>query len=240
MDLVNSSQQVGAYWENRAAKSCPLCGGIGFELVEVRGQVKARKCRCISHERISDLRRRSQIAFVHWDKSLEKIQPQTFQGIWLADFLKDFLNQRELPLIQVWIGSAEAEVSAIVMAFANDLIQQRGYSCLWLNCLALNLHRVRYRNQRLQQAGCDEDFVFIENYRNGLVSHRQQRELEEIFWERLRAQRSTLFVGQSARALMECGNLFQDGQLTQSILGQFRVVEPASSEEHAETSRWLF
>ena len=241
MGLINPSEDTGAYWESRAAKSCPLCGGTGFQLVEVHGQVKARRCRCISPERITALRMGSQIPFIHWSKSLEKVRLRTLEEIWLADFLRDFLNQRDLPLIQIWIGPAEPQVSAIVMAFANDLIQLRGYSCLWLNCLALNLHRVRFRKQKLlRQARFDEDFVFVENYRHGLLSDRQQRQLEEVLWERLRTHKSTLFVGNSTRALMECGDLFEDRELTQMILKKFRLVEPAAAQEHAETSRWLF
>jgi hypothetical protein len=243
VELINPSRTEVSYWESRAAESCPLCGGTGFQLVELQGQAKARKCRCISPERINALRMRSRIPYADWKESLEKIQPRSLQGICLVDFLKGFLNQRDIPLLQVWIASTEPPARRVLVGFANDLIQLRGYSCLWMNCLTLGRQPMRFRSQkrrRPKQAGLEEDFVFIENYRNGLLSHRQQGELEEILWERFRAQKSTFFLGPSPGELAECGNLFSDEQLSRMILKKFRLVEPATAQEPAEISRWLF
>jgi hypothetical protein len=243
VELINPLRTEVSYWESRAAESCPLCGGTGFQLVELQGQAKARKCRCISPERINALRTASRIPYADCKESLEKIHPRSLQGIWFVDFLKGFLNQRDLPLLQVWIISTEPQARRVVIGFANDLIQLRGYSCLWINCLTLSRQPVRFRSQkreRPKQAGFEEDFVFIENYRNGILSHRQQGELEEILWERVHSQKSTFFLGASPRELAECGKLFSDEQLSRMILKKFRLVEPVTARESAAMSRWLF
>jgi hypothetical protein len=243
VELTNPTRTEVSYWESRAAESCPLCGGTGFQLVELLGQAKARKCRCISPERINALRTASRIPYADWKESLEKIHPRSLQGIWIVDFLKGFLNQRDLPLLHIWIASTEPPARRVLVGFANDLIQLRGYSCLWINCLALSRQPVRFRSQKqadLKSTGFEEDFVFIENYRNGLLRNRQQVELERILWERFRAQKSTFFLGSSPRELVECGNLFLDEQLSRMILKKFRIVEPATAQEAPEISRWLF
>ena len=243
MELINPSRTEVSYWESRAAESCPLCGGTGFQLVELLGQAKARKCRCISPDRINALRTASRIPYADWKESLEKIHPRSLQGIWFVDFLKGFLNQRDLPLLQVWIASTEPQARRILVGFANDLIRLRGYSCLWMNCLTLSRQPVRFRSEKRRRpkpVGFEEDSVFVENYRNGLLGNRQQAELEEILRERFRAQKSTFFLGTSPRELAGCGKLFSDEQLSRMILKKFRVVEPATAPEAAEISRWLF
>ncbi len=243
VELTHPIRREISYWESRATKSCPLCAGTGFQLVEMQGQVKARKCRCISPERIRALRTRSGIPFADWKKSLEKIQARSIQGIGLVDFLKGFMNQRDLPLLQIWIGSTEPQTRGVLVGFANDLIQLRGYSCFWMNCLILGRHETRPRSQKQRdshQPGFEEDFVFVENYRNGLLSSKLQRELEEVLWERFHAQKSTLFLAPPPTELLELGNLFADQQLNRMILKKFRFIEPATMREPAETSRWLF
>jgi hypothetical protein len=243
MELINSSRTEVSYWESHTAESCPLCGGTGFQLIEQQGQVKARKCRCISPERISALRTASRIPYADWKESLEKIRPRSLQGIWFADLLKGFLNHRDLPLLQVWIASTESQDRRVLVGFANDLIQLRGYSCLWIDCLTLSRQPVRYigqKRKRTKPVSSHEDFVFIENYSRGLLGNRQQAELEEILWDRFRRQRSTFFLGPSPAELTQCGELFSDEQLSRMILKKFRLLEPANPEESSATSRWLF
>ena len=243
VELINPSRAEVSYWESRAAESCPLCGGTGFQLVELLGQAKARKCRCISPERINALRTVSRIPYADCKESLEKVNPRSLQGIWFVDFLKGFLNQRDLPLLQVWIASTEPQARRVLIGFANDLIQLRGYSCLWINCLTLSRKLVRFRSQkrgRPKPAGFEEDFVFVENYRHGILGSKQQAELEEILLERVHSQKSTFFLGASPRELAKRGKLFSDEQLSRMILKRFRIVEPACALEHAAMSRWLF
>jgi hypothetical protein len=243
MQLINSSRAQASYWETRAAESCPLCGGTGFELVELLGQAKARKCRCLSPERVSALRTASRIPYADWKESLEKIRPRSLQGIWLADLLKGFLNHRDLPLLQVWIASTESQARRVLVGFANDLIQLRGYSCLWIDCLTLSRQPVRFRGQRQKRTelvSSHEDFVFIENYSRCLLGNRQQAELEEILWDRLRRQRSTFFLGPLPAELTQGGELFSDEQLSRMIVKKFRLIEPANAQEYPATSRWLF
>jgi hypothetical protein len=242
MQFLNSARTEVSYWQNRAAESCPLCEGTGFQLVELQGQVKARKCRCISPERVKALRIRSGIPYVDWKESLERIRPRSLQGIWFADFLKGFLNERDLPLLQFWIASTDSQARRILLGFANDLIQLRGYSCFWVNCLTLSRQPAPFRNRRpgrFKLAGPEEDFVFIDNYKGGLFGNKQQAALEEILWERFRRQKSTLFLGPAPLLLQERGERFSDEQLNRLILKKFRLIE-SSKAEPAETSRWLF
>jgi len=242
MELLNSARTEVSYWENRSAESCPLCGGTGFQLVELHGQVKARKCRCISPERINALMTRSGIPYVDWKESLERICPRSRQGIWFADLLRGFLNQRDLPLLQFWIASTDSLARRILLGFANDLIRLRGYSCLWINCLTLSRQPAPFRNRRpgrFKLAGFEEDFVFIENYKGGLFEKKQQVALEEILWERFRHQKSTVLLGSPPLLLRERGELFSDEQLSRLILKKFRLIEPSNADP-AETSRWLF
>ena len=74
MELTRTVGHEISYWESRAAESCPLCGGTVFQLVEIQGEVKARKCRCISPDRVHALQLRSGIPYADWKESLEKIQ----------------------------------------------------------------------------------------------------------------------------------------------------------------------
>jgi len=207
------------------------------------GQAKARKCRCISPERINALRAVSHVPYADWKESLEKIHPRSQPGIWLVDFLKGLLNQRDLPLLQIWVASTEPHARRALVAFANDLMQLRGYACLWIDCFALGRQGKNFKRQGRQRpkfAGLQEDFVFVENYKNDLLSTRQEAELEDILWNRLRLQKSTFFLGPSPRELLQGGQLFSDEQLSRIIVKKFCIIELAKEPEAAPTSRWLF
>src|SRR5262249_43803291 len=162
---------------------------------------------------ISALRTASRIPDADWKESLEKIRPRSLQGIWFADLLKGFLNHRDLPLLQVWIASTESQVRRMLVGFANDLIQLRGYSCLWIDCLTLSRQPARFRGEKRKSTkpvSSHEDFVFIENYSAHLLRNKLQAKLEEILWDRFRHQRSTFFLGPSPAELTQCGKLFWD------------------------------
>jgi hypothetical protein len=243
MELIRRSKQEPSFWESRQAEACPLCGGSGFRLVEQDGQTLARKCRCISKERINLLRVNSRIPAFHCKESLEKFHPHSLEEIWLVDFLKDFLNERELPVLQLWIVSAEANARRILCGFANDLIQLLGYSCLWINCSAFDetpLAFSYHRRDRFTWPGIREDFVFLENYRASKLRHKQQQRLEEVLWERVRWGKSTFFLGPSPRSLMESHDWFSDQDLSKVFLKRFKIIEHGKGQDHSENSRWLF
>lgn len=241
MDLVKAPEQEITFWETRQQKACPLCGGTGFQLLERNGQVRARKCRCISQERVKTLYLRSGIAPIYWKESLEKIQPKALQEICLVDFLKDFLYQQDLPELRLWIVLSQRSQRRILYAFANDLIQVHGYSCLWLDCPGLAKSAATVRIEKKgpgPNTGWLEDFIFIYNYQPGLLRSKHQQWLEETLWERIRSDRSILFAGPRPGCLEQ--ELFSDKELTATVLKNFGMIEPGKSQAYCQSSRWLF
>lgn len=241
MDLVKESEQEISFWETRQQEACPLCGGTGFQLLERNAQIRARKCRCISQERIKTLYLKSGIPPIYWKETLEKIQPKSLQDICLVDFLKDFLHQQDLGELQLWIVFGEKSQRRILYGFANDLIRVHGYSCLWINCPSPGKSAVGVRLEKKgpgTNPGCLEDFVFIENYQPGWLRAKHQQWLEEILWERIRSDKSILFGG--PRASRRDHELFSDKELTAAVLKNFKIIEPGKSQAYCQSSRWLF
>jgi len=241
MDLIKEPRPEISFWESREYEACRLCGGTGFQLLARNGQTKARKCRCISQERIKTLHLKSGIPPIYWKESLEKFQPQSLRGICLLDFLKDFLYQQDLQTVQLWIALSDKSERTIVCAFANDLIQVHGYSCLWINCptLGQSATGVRLEKKRLGPSpGSLEDFVFIENYQPGLLRSKHQQWLEETLWERIGSDKSILLMG--SQPSHRNRRLFSDRELTATVLKNFKVIEPGKNQPRGHRSRWLF
>jgi hypothetical protein len=241
MDLVKELKQEISFWETRQQEACPLCGGTGFRLLERNGQIRARKCRCISLERIKTLHLKSGIPPIYWKESLKRIQPKSLQEICLVDFLKDFLYQQDLQALHLWIVFSERSQHRILSAFANDLIQMHGYSCLWIHCPRLGKSAASFKLQK-KGPGTNprglEDFVFIENYQPGLLRPKHKQWLEATLWERIRSDKSILLVGPRPSGLDR--ELFSDRELTTAVLKNFKMIEPGKSPAYCQSSRWLF
>lgn len=231
--------------EHSQPSICPFCDGLGFQLIESNGQSMARKCRCISSERVRALQLRSGISEISWNESLHQLQPKTLQEMALVELLKESISKRELPLLQNWIVPASGlEAEPILLGFANDLIQQLGYSCLWLDCRTLarmpartNPAQLDYLDASLATTG---DIVFISHYQAGWLKAKMQRWLEEAVRFRLRHQKSTLFVGAKPEGYKAFQALFQEPVLGITVMKKFKVIDLNQPDLGKPHTGWLF
>jgi hypothetical protein len=233
------------FWASRDQNACPLCEGIGFQLIEMQGQTMARKCRCISAERICNLQSRSGLPEASWGESLHAFAPRSFEEIQLVDFLGEYLEKKDLPLLQLWITPSEkTDPVAVLRAFANELIRTLGYSCLWLDCAELAQRPARTNPARLSRFDHTlvhgGDFLFLVNYRQGLLKSKLQGWLEEALAERMKNRKSVVFIGPRPEGFVGHQQLFVNPNLGVSLLRKFRAVEPGKGEQLPPHTGWLF
>jgi hypothetical protein len=231
--------------EQRHPSICPLCDGIGFQIVESNGQSMARKCRCISQERVRSLQLRSGIPEIAWSDSLSLLKPKSLQEMAIVELFRECVNKRELPLLQSWIVPADKmDIETITLSFANDLIRLMGYRCLWLDCRTLA--RIPARTNPAQMDSFDAalavsgDVVFISHYRNGLLKAKMQRWLEETVHHRLRHQKSTVFIGPKPEGYKAFQTLFQESALGMAIMKRFKTLDSGSPDLTTPHIGWLF
>jgi len=231
------------YWERKKQQACPLCEGVGFRMVERYGQVHARKCRCISPERVSTLQKQSRIPVIYWNQGLEDLKPRSLEGISLVDSLKDILNERELAAVRCWVVSGpDCDTEETLFVFASELIRVCGLSSVWLDC-----QEMAAASDGLNSKGTESwvetaravDFVFLTNCRPALLRTRQQRALEDVLRDRLRDRKSTLIIARAP--LSGCAELFfQDPKLASAFLNEFRILGTSRPEGKSRHSHWLF
>ncbi len=233
------------FWEIRQQKSCPLCDGIGFQLFEDHGRRVARKCRCISPERIASLQRRSGIPPAYWTAGLNGMQAQSLQEASLLDSLKAMLAKRDTPIIFAWIPPSDRfDATQLLLDFANDLIRLQGYSCLWMDCEVLSSLPARTNPANLDlfdpALAKGGDFLFVRNYQADRLKAKLQVWLEEVLRYRLLHHKSTLLTGPRPEGFAGHQSLFSSADLGISILKKMKDFDPSGDSALEQQSGWLF
>lgn len=245
MRAANQPERESGYWKRKAQQACPLCEGVGFRMVEKDGQIRARKCRCVSTERIAALQKKSGIAAIYWNQSLEDLKPQTLEEISLLDSLRDILNDHEREAVYYWVvPGGTVDTGRFLSLFANDLIGLYGYSCFWLDCQqqpkGVSKEAGNGPTGRWKEAATEVDFLFIAGMCGELPKNRLRKILEEVLWERIRRSRSVFICGQAPTSLAEACQIFEDHRLAVSVLKEFTVLDPTRHDTPSRVSRWLF
>jgi hypothetical protein len=233
------------FWESRLQRTCPLCEGIGFQLFESQGQRVARKCRCISPQRIVSLQRRSGIPPAYWAAGLNGSQAHSLQEASLLDAMKGLSVKRDAPTIFAWIPPSDwFDSTQLLLNFANDLIRLQGYSCLWMDCGVLsslpsrtNPTNLDFFDPALAKSG---DFLFVQNYLADRLKAKLQTWLEEVLRYRLLHQKSTVFVGPRPEGLAGHQSLFSRADLGISMLKKMKDFDLLSDSVLEPQSGWLF
>ncbi len=244
MSAVNQPEITSSYWERKRQQACPLCEGVGFRMVERHGQIRAKKCRCISPGRIASLQKQSGIPAIYWNQCLEELKPRTLEEISLLDSLRDILNDHEPEGIYHWIvpgGSVDTE--RFLSLFANNLIRLYGHSCLWLDFQQPKGVSKRTGTEpaaKWKEAAIKVDFLFIKDSCGGLSKNRHRRMLDEVLLERLCHTRSVFFAGRAPSSLAEASQFFEDDRLALSVLKEFTILDPSRHDALSQASRWLF
>lgn len=245
MRTAHQPERESGYWERKAEQACPLCEGTGFRMVEKHGQIRARKCRCVSPERIATLQKQSGIAAIYWNQTLEELKPSTLEEISLLDSLRDILNDREPEGAYYWVVPGETvDTERFLSLFANDLIRLYGYSCFWLDCHPSRVIAPKCTGTgptgRWKDTAIEVDFLFMEDPWGELAKNRQRKVIEEVLWERIRRSRSIVVSGRAPASLAEAGQVFEDRRLAASALKHFIVLDPTRHDTPSRASRWLF
>ena len=245
MGILNQPGLTENFWVTRQQNACPLCEGLGFQLLENNGQRMARKCRCISPERIANLQQRSGIPPVHWMAGLNGVQTRSLQEAALFDALKAILDKRDTPVVLAWVPPSDLfDPCRLLFDFANDLIRLQGYSCLWLECEALSRLPARTNPANLEQFDSglarSGDFLFIQNYQAGRLKARMQAWLEENLRHRLMHNKSTIFIGPRPEGLTGHQALFTAADLGITVFKKVKDLDSSKNSGMGSQSGWLF
>jgi hypothetical protein len=245
METLSQTKTTDKFWEIRQQTACPLCGGLGFQLLENNGQRAARKCRCISPDRIANLQRRSGIPSTYWRAGLNGIQAHSLQEAALIDALKAFLAKKDLPAILAWVPpSTLFNSTELILDFANDLIRLQGYSCLWLDCEVLSRLPARTNPSNLEHfdpcLAKGGDFLFIQNYQAEPLKAKMQAWLEDVLRHRVLHHKSTIFVGPRPEGISGHQSLFAAADLGISVWKKVKDLDPSKNSSLEPQSGWLF
>lgn len=245
METQLQARITDSFWDIRQQKACPLCEGIGFQLFESHGRRVARKCRCISPERIANLQKRSGIPPAYWTAGLKGIQARSLQEAALVNTLKALLVKKETPAIFSWISpSDQFDSTRLLFDFANDLIRLQGYSCLWMDCEVLSHLPARTNPANLDlfdpALAKSGDFLFVQNYQADRLKAKLQAWLEETLRYRLLHHKSTLFAGPRPEGFAGHQCLFSAADLGISILKKVKDFDSAGDSVLEPQSSWLF
>jgi|WetSurMetagenome_2_1015567.scaffolds.fasta_scaffold109782_3 hypothetical protein len=245
METMHPTSRTENFWEERQQNSCPLCEGIGFQLFESNGQTLARKCRCLTAERIASLQQRSGIPDPFWNASLEGFQSYSLQEAALVDLLKSYLAKKDIPALQIWVPDREPfDAARLLLFFANDLIRVQGYSTLWLDCIPLAQQPARTNPLQLEwfdpALARNGDFLFIQNFLPGLLKAKMQSWLEETLLGRLHRNKSTFFVGPRPEGVSGHQNLFLTPGLGITVLKKFKELDSSKGTGLESPGGWLF
>ncbi len=245
METQLQTNTIGNFWEIRQRTVCPLCEGIGFQLLENHGHHVARKCRCISADRITALQKRSGIPSSDWMTGLNGSPAQSLHEAALQNRLKSLLLKRDTPAMFAWIAPSPLyDVTQILLSFANDLIRLQGYSCLWLDCEILSTLAARTNpahldlfDSNLAKSG---DFLFVSNYQAGQLKAKLQAWLEDSLRFRLLHRKSILLVGPRPEGIAGLQSLFSAPDLGTSLWKKIEDFDAGEDSVLAAQSGWLF